>query len=40
MMEEVGKETEGEISELRSDFLRWWELLQTYLEALGTYGQI
>ena len=40
MQEEVGKENEGEISELRSDFLRWWELLQTYLEALGTYCQI
>ena len=40
MMEEVGKENEREIYELRSDFLRWWELLQTYLEALGTYGQI
>ena len=40
MMDGIGKENEGEISELRSDFLRWWELLQTYLEALGTYCQI
>ena len=39
MMEEAGKESE-EISELPSDFLRWWELLQTYLEGLGTYYQI
>ena len=39
-MEEVGKENEREISELRSDFLRWWELLQTCLEGLGTYYQI
>ena len=38
MQEEVGKENEGEISELRSDFLRWWELLQICLQALGTYG--
>ena len=40
MLGGIGKENEGEISELRSDFLRWWELLQTYLEALGTYCQI
>ena len=40
MMEEVGKENEGMISELPSDFLRWWELLQTCLEVLGTYYQI
>ena len=39
MMEEAGKESE-EISELPSDFLRWWELLQTCLEVLGTYYQI
>ena len=39
-MEEVGKENEGMISELPSDFLRWWELLQTCLEVLGTYYQI
>ena len=38
MMDGIGKENEGEISELRSDFLRWWELLQICLQALGTYG--
>ena len=37
-MEEVGKENEGMISELPSDFLRWWELLQTCLE--GLFGLI
>ena len=40
MQEEVGKENEGEISELRSGFLRWWQMLQTCLQALGTYFQI
>ena len=39
MLEEVGKESEREISELQSDFLRWWELLQTCLEGLGAYCQ-
>ena len=33
----LGKQNEGEISELRSGFLRWWQMLQTCLQALGTY---
>ena len=40
MMDGIGKENEGEISELRSGFLRWWQMLQTCLQALGTYFQI
>ena len=27
MMDGIGKENEGEISELRSGFLRWWQML-------------
>ena len=37
MMDGIGKENEGEISELRSGFLRRWQMLQTCLQALGTY---
>ena len=37
MMDGIGKENEGEISELRSGFLRWCEMLQTCLQAFGTY---
>ena len=40
MMDGIGKENEGEISELQSGFLRWWQMLQTCLQALGTYFQI
>ena len=38
--EEVGEENEGQISELASGLLEWWQLLQTWLQALGRYFQM
>lgn len=37
MEEEEEEESEGENSEPVFGFLRWWELLQTWLQAMGTY---
>ena len=39
-MEEVGEENEEHISELASGLLGWWQLLQTWLQALWRYFQM
>lgn len=39
-MEEVGEKNEGQISELISVLLEWWQLLQTWLQAFRRYFQM